>query len=148
MRVKSNGGLTTINLTVRPLAEPAALRGMFLVVFEEVAAGRSETAAEKTPMPSGPAERRPATELEDELRRTRERLQATVEEMQATQEELRSANEELQSNNEELQSTNEELNSSKEELQSLNEEMQTVNAELQIEDRGTVAVQQRHEEPA
>ncbi len=35
VRVKSNGGFTTINLTVRPLAESADLRGMFLVVFEE-----------------------------------------------------------------------------------------------------------------
>ena len=130
VRVKSNGGFTTINLTVRPLAEPAALRGMFLVVFEETAAdqaddGRREGADAVRTRPS------PPNELEEELRRTRERLQATIEEMEAAQEELRSANEELQSNNEELQSTNEELNSSKEELQSLNEEMQTVNAELQ-----------------
>ncbi|MHB8899584.1 MAG: chemotaxis protein CheB [Thermoguttaceae bacterium] len=132
VRVKSNGGFTTINLTVRPLAEPAARRGMFLVVFEETTVGREGTAAENGPIPSAPsAPNVPATELEEELRHARERLQATAEEMEATQEELRSANEELQSNNEELQSTNEELNSSKEELQSLNEEMQTVNAELQ-----------------
>ena len=41
VKIKSNGGWTTINLTVRPLVEPAELRGMFLVVFEEVAAGQS-----------------------------------------------------------------------------------------------------------
>ena len=40
VRVKSNGGSTTINLTVRPLAQPAALRAMFLVVFEEAVADR------------------------------------------------------------------------------------------------------------
>jgi two-component system CheB/CheR fusion protein len=130
VRVKSNGGSTTINLTVRPLAQPAALQAMFLVVFEEAVADRSETAAKNGPKPSEPAAE--PTELEDELRYARERLQATAEEMEVTQEELRSANEELQSNNEELQSSNEELNSSKEELQSLNEEMQTVNAELQM----------------
>jgi two-component system CheB/CheR fusion protein len=130
VRVKSNGGSTAINLTVRPLAQPAALQAMFLVVFEEAVADRSATAAENGPIPSGPAAE--PTELEDELRYARERLQANAEEMEVTQEELRSANEELQSNNEELQSTNEELNSSKEELQSLNEEMQTVNAELQM----------------
>jgi two-component system CheB/CheR fusion protein len=129
VRVKSNGGWTLIDLTVRPLAEPANLPGMFLLVFEEVAAARSEADVERKPAPAAPDA--PETEVEEELRRTRERLQATVEEMQAAQEELRSANEELQSNNEELQSTNEELTSSKEELQSLNEEMQTVNAELQ-----------------
>ena len=129
VRIKSDGGWTTINLTVRPLAEPADLRGTFLVVFEEVPTGQSKAVAEQKPAPSGAGT--PAAEVEEELRRTRERLQTTIEEMQAAQEELRSANEELQSNNEELQSTNEEMTSSKEELQSLNEEMQTVNAELQ-----------------
>jgi len=130
VRIKSNGGFTIIDLTVRPLADPAARRGMLLVVFEETTAGQAETAAENGPKPSGQAA--PATELEDELCHARERLQAATEEMEVTQEELRSANEELQSNNEELQSANEELNSSQEELQSLNEEMQTVNAELQM----------------
>ena len=125
--VKSNGDSTTIDLSVRPLAEPAALRGLLLVVFEEAAAEPSRGVGEKTP----PDPTLPPNALEVELRHTRHRLQSTVEEMQAAQEELRSTNEELQSNNEELQSTNEELNSSKEELQSLNEEMQTVNAELQ-----------------
>jgi two-component system, chemotaxis family, CheB/CheR fusion protein len=132
--VKSDDGSTIINLTVRPVVQPAALQAMFLVVFEKAVAERSETAAENGPIPSGstaePAAS--ATELEGELRHARERLQANAEEMEVTQEELRSANEELRSNNEELQSTNEELNSSKEELQSLNEEMQTVNAELQM----------------
>jgi PAS domain-containing protein len=129
VKIKSNGGFSTINLTVKPLADSADLRGMFLVVFEEVATGQSEAATERKPASSGTGT--PPTEVEEELRRTRERLQATIEEMQTTQEELRSANEELQSNNEELQSTNEEMTSSKEELQSLNEEMHTVNAELQ-----------------
>jgi two-component system CheB/CheR fusion protein len=129
VRVRSNGGWTTINLTVRPLAASADLRGMFLVVFEEIETRPDVTAAEGKPAPADKGS--PASEVEEELRRTRERLQTTVEEMQAAQEELRSANEELQSNNEELQSTNEEMTSSKEELQSLNEEMQMVNAELQ-----------------
>jgi two-component system CheB/CheR fusion protein len=129
VKVKSDGGSSTINLRVRPLVEAADLRGMFLIVFEEVPTDQSGVATPRRPAPSGPAT--PAAEVEKELRRTRERLQTTIEEMQAVQEELRSANEELQSNNEELQSTNEEMTSSKEELQSLNEEMQTVNAELQ-----------------
>ena len=126
VKVRSNGGWTTVNLIVRPLAERDALRDLLLVVFEETKApGETATA------PALAEAARPPSELEEELRRTRERLQSTVQEMQAAHEELRSANEELQSSNEELQSTNEELNSSKEELQSLNEEMQTVNAELQ-----------------
>jgi two-component system CheB/CheR fusion protein len=129
VRIKSNGDWTTVNLTLRPLAEPTGVRGMYLLVFEELPSASSSAAPERKPVPSTQGE--PETELAEELRRTRERLQSTVEEMQAAQEELRSANEELQSNNEELQSTNEEMTSSKEELQSLNEEMQTVNAELQ-----------------
>ena len=131
MKVKSDGGWTTINLTVRPLAESAELRGMFLVVFEELAGAPEAAAAADGDAGVAGRDGRTASEVEEELRRTRERLQTTIEEMQAAQEELRSANEELQSNNEELQSTNEEMTSSKEELQSLNEEMQTVNAELQ-----------------
>jgi two-component system CheB/CheR fusion protein len=130
VRVKSNGGFSAINLTVKPLVEPTSPRVMLLVVFEDVVASQAEDGrVEKTPSVGPAAE---PSELEEELRRTRERLEAATEEMRATQEELRSANEELQSNNEELQSTNEELNSSKEELQSINEEMQTVNAELQM----------------
>jgi two-component system, chemotaxis family, CheB/CheR fusion protein len=128
LKVKSNGHYTLIDLTVQPLNEPRELRGMLLVVFEEI------------PEPDGkhPAKKKaafpemPPSELHEELNRTKQQLQSTVEEMEATQEELRSANEELQSNNEELQSTNEELTTAKEELQSLNEEMQTVNAELQM----------------
>lgn len=127
VKVKSNGSWTTVNLAVGPLADRDAPRGLLLVVFQETGAQVPGGAIEK----GAPEPAAPPGELEEELRRTRERLQFTIQEMQATQEELRSANEELQSSNEELQSSNEELNSSKEEMQSLNEEMQTVNAELQ-----------------
>jgi two-component system CheB/CheR fusion protein len=129
VKVKSNGGWTTIDLTVGPLPDRDAPAGLLLVVFQETGVGEPLGSAGTVPTSSDSTT--PRNELEEELLRTRERLQSTIEEMQATQEELRSANEELQSSNEELQSTNEELNSSKEELQSLNEEMQTVNAELQ-----------------
>ena len=64
------------------------------------------------------------SQLEDELRYTKENLQATVEEMETTNEELQATNEELVASNEELQSTNEELHS-------VNEELYTVNAEYQ-----------------
>ncbi len=129
VKVKSDGGHTTVNVIVRPLDDPAAPRGLLMIVFEEPAAEECPRATVNEPPPAGQPV--PPHELEEELSHTRERLQSTVEEMQTAQEELRATNEELQSNNEELQSTNEELNSSKEELQSLNEELQTVNAELQ-----------------
>ena len=70
------------------------------------------------------------SQLEAELRDTREQLQSITEEHDTALEELRSANEELHSVNEELQSTNEELETSKEEIQSVNEELQTVNGQL------------------
>ena len=65
------------------------------------------------------------SELESELKDTKENLQALIEEVE-------SANEELQSSNEEIVSANEELQSTNEELQSLNEELHTVNTEHQI----------------
>ena len=38
LKVRSNGIAQTIDLTVRPVAEPKALRGTMMVVFSEVAA--------------------------------------------------------------------------------------------------------------
>jgi two-component system CheB/CheR fusion protein len=119
----------TVDVTVRAIEEPEALRGMAMVIFADAApppgrktAGRSRKA---------PADAARVAELEQELTLAREALQTIREEMQSSQEELKSANEELQSTNEELQSTNEELTTSREEMQSLNEELQTVNAEQQ-----------------
>ncbi|MGO9017243.1 MAG: chemotaxis protein CheB [Syntrophobacteraceae bacterium] len=131
LRVHTNGDDQVVHLTVKPLREPDAMRGLLLVVFDNA----------PTPLPAkssrrkkrGPAgEEIPTVEAwETELQQTKELLQSTVEEMTTSQEELKSANEELQSTNEELQSSNEELTTSKEEMQSLNEELMTVNAELQ-----------------
>ncbi|MDP1991101.1 MAG: chemotaxis protein CheB [Syntrophales bacterium] len=127
LKVGTNGGTQTVDITVQAIEEPEALRGMVMIVFTDVATplekkapGRSKNA------PIGNAR---VLELEQELQRSREELETTHEEMQSSQEELKTTNEELQSTNEELQSTNEELNTSREEMQSLNEELQTVNAE-------------------
>jgi two-component system CheB/CheR fusion protein len=99
------------------------------VTFEDVPPARK--AAPDRNKGRSARENKHVTELEQDLRYTRENLQATIEELQASNEELKSTNEEMQSTNEELQSTNEELETSKEELQSVNEELITVNAELQ-----------------
>lgn len=124
----SNGGGQHVNVTIQPLAEPAVLRGMVLVVFTDVAAVPVARAPGKAVRAS--AEQARLAELAQQLQQAHEELQTTREEMQTSQEELKSANEELQSTNEELQSTNEELTTSKEEMQSMNEELQTVNHEL------------------
>jgi len=126
VRVRTNGRFQWVDVAVHDLRDPAPLRGMLLVVFNEApepATQRRRTHKSGTAQPSAPEER--------EIQRLREALQSTREQMQTSQEELKSANEELQSTNEELQSTNEELTTSKEEMQSLNEELQTVNIELQ-----------------
>lgn len=128
LKVGDNNDNYTIDLTVQTIDDPAALRGMVVVVFADVPAVR----ARKTDsVRRSTSQRSEVTELEEALRQAREENRVLREEMQATREELKSANEELQSNNEELQSTNEELTSSREEMQSMNEELQTINAELQ-----------------
>jgi two-component system CheB/CheR fusion protein len=128
VKVGTNGGTQSVDVTAQRLTEPRDLRGTVMIVIADSPAaaaptkpGRSRRVAESTKV----------SELEQELQRAREEVQTTREEMQTSQEELKSTNEELQSTNEELQSTNEELTTSKEEMQSLNEELQTVNHELQ-----------------
>ncbi|MEP7306226.1 MAG: chemotaxis protein CheB [Acidobacteriota bacterium] len=143
--VKTNGGFSRVNLTVRPAeAGPNAVSepGLFVVILEDapapdpisapatVAAHLLREAAEEGSTGTTDADARMAG-LTRELQAKDEYLQTTHEELATSNEELKSANEEMQSINEELQSANEELETSKEELQSINEELATVNAELQ-----------------
>jgi two-component system CheB/CheR fusion protein len=130
VRMKANGGVILVNVTVKKIDEPEPLDGLFLVTFEQaqadkLAARRGAPAQAAAPLKKG------ESGLMRELQFTKQRLQHTIEELQTSNEQLKSTNEELQSTNEELQSTNEELETTKEELQSLNEELLTVNAELQ-----------------
>ena len=129
LKVGTNGGVKALDITVQPISEPAALQGMMMIVFTDVATSSETKAAGKTLRAS--ARSASLAALERELQQAREETQTCREQMQTSQEELKSTNEELQSTNEELQSTNEELTTSKEEMQSLNEELQTVNHELQ-----------------
>ncbi|WP_232322180.1 chemotaxis protein CheB [Methylomonas lenta] len=115
--VANDRGSQTINLLVKAISKPEALKGLLMVVFTDVAAPLAGRAASELPNAAQKL-------LETELLQAQEDLQSQREEMQSSQEELKSANEELQS-------SNEELTTSKEEMQSLNEELQTVNAELQ-----------------
>jgi len=127
LNVKTNSHFQTVNLTIRPISEPNTMQGQMIVIFEEAKPSKSskpKKVIHKTKQMEGYV-----SNLENDLKATRENLQASIEELQASNEELRSSNEELQSANEEMQSTNEELHSSKEELQSLNEELITLNAE-------------------
>ena len=124
VRIKMDGGVQIINLTVKPLKSPEPVRGLLLVAFEDVVPAKGTPPRKAKPvllLKKGDV----IQKLEDEVEETRERLQATLEEMGTSLEELQSLNEELQSTNEELSATSEELESS-------NEELLTVNAELQM----------------
>jgi len=128
MQVKTNGGFTTVSLSVRPLPGSDGARNLLLVSFQDVASPAARPGRKRVVKPAEPGR---IEELERDLNYLKERHQADVREQQTSNEELKSTNEEMQSTNEELQSTNEELETSKEELQSVNEELITVNAELQ-----------------
>ncbi|MEI6104789.1 MAG: chemotaxis protein CheB [Methanothrix sp.] len=136
LRVKTNGDMTTVNLTILPVASgPAATPElpMYLVILEVATPKeieQAQQAAASVNVPDTDTALRIST-LKQELRAKEEYLQTTNEELETSNEELKSTNEEMQSVNEEMQSTNEELETSKEELQSVNEELATVNAELQ-----------------
>jgi len=129
LKVRTEGGVQVVDVTIQALAEPEALRGMVMIVFRDVTAAPVQASPDRAARGSVPRARLAA--MERELQGARDDARVTQEEMQTAQEELKSMNEELQSTNEELQSTNEELTTSKEVMQSLNEELQTVNTELQ-----------------
>ena len=109
-----------IRMTARRLVAPASLRGLVMIVFEDVASGSAL-----------PARGASVRALRLALQRAHREAESLRLENLRSREQINSANQELQSMNEELQSANEELTTSKEETQSMNEELQTINAELQ-----------------
>ncbi|MBK8816618.1 MAG: PAS domain-containing protein [Methylococcaceae bacterium] len=129
LQVKSNGGFTAVNLSVRVLPGLNDGQSLLLVSFQETPG--APPSIPKRKRITKPAELSRIEELERDLTYLKESNQVIIEEQQVSNEELKSTNEELQSANEELQSSNEELETSKEELQSVNEELITVNSELQ-----------------
>lgn len=132
VRMKADGGMALVTVTLRRITEPEALQGLFLVTFVPARADKpavGKVAPERASVPL--KTKKGEAGLRWELKFTKQRLQRTIEELQTSNEELKSTNEELQSTNEELQSANEELETAKEEMQSMNEELMTVNAELQ-----------------
>ncbi|MBZ9967812.1 CheR family methyltransferase [Mesorhizobium sp. BR1-1-2] len=129
--IATNGGDQTISLVVQPLPPHDASDPLYMLVFRDVGDLKPDAESGSAHL-TADVESANVSQLEKELRETRERLQITTEELESSNEELKSSNEELSSINEELQSSNEELETSKEELQSINEELQTVNSELNI----------------
>ncbi|HUX92657.1 MAG TPA: CheR family methyltransferase, partial [Ignavibacteriaceae bacterium] len=129
IKIRTNTSAQYINLTVKPIKDPDAMRGFLLIVFQDIIPQKKEIRTKKVQYEK--KSEKLIKELEHELKSTKENLHSTIEELETSNEELKSTNEEMQSTNEEMQSANEELETSKEELQSLNEELITVNTELQ-----------------
>ena len=129
IKVKPNGSTLLINLTIKPINEPAEMKGSLLLIFEDLKPLKKVPESKKIHYDK--RSEKIIKELEHELINTKEDLRSTIEELETSNEELKSTNEEMQSTNEEMQSSNEEMETSKEELQSLNEELITVNTELQ-----------------
>ncbi len=120
LHVQNNGQTQSVKIRVRLLSK---MDGRMVVTFEDVRSPKHQKVKGETL-----SEAR-HSELEMDLRRTREALHGTIEELETANEELRSTNEEYMSANEELKSTNEELETSREELRSVNEELTTINTE-------------------
>ncbi|MDO8636387.1 MAG: PAS domain-containing protein, partial [Dehalococcoidia bacterium] len=125
IHVGYNGGTQIVDITVQPLH--TATEPLLLIAFQSV----PDLKKKGRRLHSARIPEEQYTELEQELKLTRENLQTIIEELETSNEELKSSNEEYQSTLEELQSTNEELETSREELQSINEELMTTNSEQQ-----------------
>jgi two-component system CheB/CheR fusion protein len=150
LRVKTNGDLTMVNMTICPVttglsavaqAHPATTSEapLYLVILEQASPFGYEPAQIAAVLHAGAGADGSDTlsgisagmDADTRIAALKQELLAKEEYLQTSSEELKSSNEEMQSVNEELQSTNEELETSKEELQSVNEELATINAELQ-----------------
>lgn len=145
LRVKTNGGFTTVDLTLRPLPIPVGDGpDLYLVILDEVGKQVGATAAAPPPNPgethlTGDSDSRVAA-LEQELQAKEEYLQTAVEEMETANEELKSTNEELQSVNEELSTVNAELQQRVTELSRANNDMNNLLAGTGV---GTIFVDHR-----
>ncbi|MBK1649221.1 CheR family methyltransferase [Rhabdochromatium marinum] len=134
LQPQASGGSRRVEIRIRVLRQPAAVRGLLLISFIEqpsAPAALPDADAHADTDASTTAESRERQRLERELHSARADLQTTVEAMEQANAELKASHEEAVAMNEEFQSANEELVSSKEELQSLNEELNTVNTQLE-----------------
>ncbi len=90
VRIKNNGDVTYVNLSVSRIDEPERMRGLLLVSFRPGAPGR----AKETPKGRALKQREVSRieEIERDLVSTKESLQTTIEELETANEELQSAN--------------------------------------------------------
>src|SRR3989339_28279 len=129
-RVKLNGHIIRVNITVIPVKTVTSKEIEYMVIFDEINKMSPEKILPKTRKKTVKEEGQ-IESLERELSEMKEYTRVVTAEQEKVKEEMKIASEEVLSGNEELQSTNEELETSKEELQSSNEELITSNEELQ-----------------
>ena len=135
VRVETDEGTERIDVAAEPIADGRAPVSLVHVSFVN-----SRPALPEASLDGGTTQGFVASEeilqhisdLEVELRGTKESLQTAIEELQTSNEELQASNEELIASNEELQSTNEELHAVNEELYTVNAEFERKNVELQL----------------
>jgi two-component system CheB/CheR fusion protein len=97
---RSPDGLRPMRIVVEPMPESQGTTGLYLIVFDETTApGGSPADIEQS---DTKAAEKIISQLETELRDSRENLSKAVQDMETSNEELRSMNEELKSANEEL----------------------------------------------
>ena len=109
VHVINDGNSITVDIVVRAISEPEAVRGLMMITFEET---RSDT-TKQVQAPVATKKKKKSSghdaELEQQLQYTRESLQNTIEELENTNEELKSSNEELQMKMEDLALVNDDL---------------------------------------
>ncbi len=129
VKLDSGDGVKELGVRVERLHDELIGQTWILVTLEDRPAPE-EGSPRPEAVPASEFASGRVSDLEIELRFTRENLQTTVEELETSNEELQATNEELVASNEELQSTNEELHSVNEELYTVNGEYQNKIAEL------------------
>lgn len=115
----------SVDIIVKILPETKNLGKLLLVLYKDrKAVKKSSKQKEQEVFDESLFAERYVTDLEEELKETRQKLEEAEDALAVSVDNAQAYNEELISNNEELQSTNEEV-------QSINEELQTVNNDNQ-----------------
>jgi two-component system CheB/CheR fusion protein len=95
MQVKTNGGYTSVSVSVQPLVDQDGSQNL-LVSFQDIASPAAKPTRKRVVKP---VEVKRIEELERDLAYLTESYQANVEELKSTNEEMQSTNEEIQSTN-------------------------------------------------
>jgi two-component system CheB/CheR fusion protein len=130
VKVKQGRVISTINLSVKPLAEKKGMQKLLMVIFTQDKSPAASQEEDLLVYDETIYHDKYVLDLEEELQELKEKLHSAYEKLDSSNENLQSFNEELISANEEMQSTNEEMQSVNEELHTINSDYQWKNKEL------------------